>query len=67
MKRKIVLRLSPVAKVGCLAAVVGVGLGLWGRMDGPSWAHQASWPLVIAGAILYFFARARSIMKSRKL
>jgi len=64
---RLVVRLSPMAKVGCLLAVVGAALGIWHKLGGPDWANKASWPLVLLGSVLYFIARARAIMKSRKL
>ena len=37
--RKIVIRLSPIAKTAVTVAMVGAGLALYGKMQGVDWAN----------------------------
>jgi hypothetical protein len=59
MTRRIVLRISGLAKLGLTAAMVGVGLGLWARQGGPDWARVAGGVLLIGGAAVYVIERLR--------
>ena len=63
---KLVLNLSPAAKVGFLLAMAGVGLGVYARMREVEWAGRASLVLVVAGALMYYTSRFRSFRKKRK-
>ena len=64
---KLVLRLSPVAKIGAVAIVAGVVLGAYARVQVVPWAWRASVVLVAAGAIMYYGSRYRSFRQKRKL
>ena len=59
MSRKIVLRISGLAKLGLTAAMVGVALALWARQGGPGWARVAGGILLFGGAGLYLIERFR--------
>ena len=60
MTRRIVVRISGLAKLGLLAAMVGVGLALWARQGGPEWARIAGGVLLFGGAAVYVIERFRS-------
>jgi len=63
--RKIVLRISGLAKLGLLAAMVGVGLAIWARDSGPEWASVAGGVLLMGGAALYAIERFRALRRPR--
>ena len=64
---KLVLNISPVAKIGVLLVLLGVGFGAYGRMQAVEWAWSTSVILVAAGAIMYYASRFRSFREKRKL
>ena len=63
--RKIVLRISGLAKLGLTAAMVGVGLSLWARDAGPEWATVTGGVLLFGGAALYLIERYRALLRRR--
>ena len=63
---KLVLRLSPLAKIAALGVAVGVGIGVYGELGDADWARGVGRLLVIVGVVLYFVARLRMILKQRK-
>ena len=65
MTRRIVLKLSGLAKFGLLCAMTGIALALWARDDGPLWARAASGVLTLGGAALYAIARLRAWRRPR--
>ena len=63
---RVVVRLNTIAKIGLVLAVVGVALGIYGRLTETFWAHRASIPPVILGVLLYWFGRYRDIKQRRR-
>ena len=63
--RKVVIRLSPVAKAAVTVAIVGAGLSLYGRMQGVDWANGVGTALLFGGAIVYLIERFRSLRSKR--
>jgi hypothetical protein len=63
---KLVLRLSPLAKIAALGVAVGLGIGIYGELGHADWARGVGRLLVIVGVVLYFAARVRMILKQRK-
>ena len=63
---KLVLRLSPLAKVAAVGVAVGVGLAIYGELGDADWARGVGRLLIIVGVVLYFAARVRMILKARK-
>jgi len=63
--RRIVLKLSGMAKFGMLSAMTGIALALWARDDGPLWARAAGAVLLFGGAALYAIARLRAWRRPR--
>ena len=61
---RLVLKLSPLAKVGAVVVVIGVAFALYGKMREVAWADRLGFWVVLAGAAVYFFARIR--MSGRK-
>ena len=59
MTRRVVVRISGIAKLGLLAAMVGVGLALWARQGGPEWARVTGGVLLLGGAAVYVIERIR--------
>ncbi len=64
---KLVLRLSPVAKIGAVFVLVGVAFGIYSRMQAIEWAGRVSIVLVVIGAILYYASRIQSFRQKRKV
>jgi hypothetical protein len=63
--RKIVIRLSPIAKIALTAAMIGAGLSLYGKLQGVDWANGVGTALLFGGAIVYLIERYRSLRSRR--
>ncbi|MHC4937765.1 MAG: hypothetical protein ACYTHK_02195 [Planctomycetota bacterium] len=63
--RKIVIRLSPIAKIAATVAMVGCALALYGKMQGVDWANGVGTALLFGGAIVYLIERFRSLRSKR--
>ena len=59
--RKVVIRLSPLAKIAVTVAMVGAALSLYGKMQGVAWANGVGTALLFGGAIVYLGQRAIGI------
>ena len=62
---KLVLRVSPLAKLAVTVACVGMGLALYGKLQGVGWANGAGTALFFGGAIVYVIERFRSARRRR--
>ena len=49
--RKIVIRLSPIAKIAVTVAMVGCALALYGKMQGVDWANGVGTALLHLGKL----------------
>ena len=58
--RRIVLRISGLAKLGLLTAMIGVALALYARTSGAEWARIAGVLMLFGGAGLYLTERLRA-------
>ncbi|MHC4848725.1 MAG: hypothetical protein ACYTEG_09755 [Planctomycetota bacterium] len=63
--RKIVIRISPIAQLALLAAMIGAGLSLYGKLQGVDWANGVGTALLFGGAIVYLIERYRSLRSRR--
>ena len=58
--RKIVLRISPLAKLAVTAAMIGVALSVYARLRGNVWLNGVGMALLFGGALTYLIERFRS-------
>ena len=58
--RRIVLRISALAKLGLLSAMIGMALSLYARSSGAEWARIAGALMLFGGAGLYLIERSRA-------
>ena len=65
MKRRVVLHISGLAKLGLTAAMIGVALALYARNGGAEWARTAGLLLLMGGAGLYAIERIRAWRRPR--
>ena len=63
--RRVVLRISSLAKLGLLGAMIGMGLALSARSSGAEWARVAGLLLLMGGAALYAIERIRAARRPR--
>ena len=63
--RRVVLRISGLAKLGLLGAMIGMGLALYARSSGAEWARVAGLLLLLGGAALYAIERIRAARRTR--
>lgn len=63
---RVVVRLSPLAKVGVTVVLAGAGLAIYAAKTDADWAVGTSRVVIAVGMVLYFAARFRAFRKSRK-
>ena len=64
--RRVVLRISGLAKLGLLGAMIGMGLALYARSSGAEGARVAGLLLLMGGAALYAIERIRGARRRRE-
>ena len=62
---RLVVRLSPLAKVGATLGGLGVAVAVYGELSSTHWAQVAGRVLVIGGGLIYLIGRARMLMRAR--
>ena len=65
MSRRIVIRLSGIAKAALTTAMVGVAMALYGREKGIDWVNATGGVLLLVGALAYLIERSRSWTRRR--
>ena len=65
MSRRIVIRLSGIAKAALTTAMVGVAMALYGREKGIDWVNATGGVLLLVGALTYLIERSRSWTRRR--
>ena len=63
--RKVVLRITGLAKAGLLGAMTGMALLLYARDGGAEWARITGALLLFGGGALYFIERLRAWRRPR--
>jgi len=63
---RLAFRVTPLAKAAALAAMVGMGLVIYGMNRDVPWAGGAGTVLFFAGAITYYIERFRMFRRRRR-
>ena len=64
---KVVLRLSPLAKIFASVAAIGGILAVYGLLKEVEWAHDWGRALLFGGAILYLLERIRMKLRASRV
>ena len=61
---RLVIRLSPLAKIAATVAMIGGGLAVYGRLQHVRWVGGVGTVLLFGGVLVYYFERFR-MMRAR--
>ena len=64
---KLVLKLSPFAKLAATVAAIGGVLAIYGLLRDVAWAHNWGRALLFGGAILYLIERIRMKLRASRV
>jgi len=60
---RLVVTLSPLAKIAATVGCVGGGLAIYGNLQDADWATKVGTLLLFGGAIVYFIERMRMLTR----
>ncbi|MEM8884997.1 MAG: hypothetical protein AAGD14_13075 [Planctomycetota bacterium] len=65
MSRRVVIRLSTLAKIAVTTAMIGAAVSLYGRQTGNGAVNAVGSVMLFGGAIVYLIERVRSSRRPR--